>query len=135
MAAVRIDKYLWAVRLFKTRTIATDACRRGKISVAGKSVKPSFMLNVGERFEIRKGPALFSFKVVAIPTGRVGAKLVKDYLLDTTPHEQLDLLNVVNENNGFRAKGLGRPTKKERRDLTEFAEEMYMFDSFFSEDI
>ena len=132
---VRIDKYLWEVRLFKTRTIATDACRKGKVFVSKKSVKPSFILNIGDNIDIKKGPILFSFKVLNFPTGRVGAKMVNLYIDDITPQEQKDLLNSINQNSGFREKGSGRPTKKERRDLTSFVDDVYMYDDFLVEDV
>lgn len=133
--SVRIDKYLWEVRLFKTRALATEACRRGKVFVANKSVKPSFLLSVGNEIGIKKGPVLFSYKVLSVPTGRVGAKLVGLYISDITSREQLELLNIINQNCGFREKGSGRPTKKERRELTDFIEDSYMYDDFLVEDI
>ncbi len=133
--SVRIDKYLWEVRLFKTRASATDACRKGKVFVASKAVKPAFLLSVGDEIGIKKGPVLFLYKVLSIPTGRVGAKLVDLCISDITSSEQINLLNAINQNNGFRAKGSGRPTKKERRELTDFIEDSYMYDDFLVEDI
>ena len=130
---VRVDKYLWEVRLFKSRSLATEACRKGKVLVSRKAVKPAFLLNIGDGIDIRKGPVVYSFKVINIPTGRVGAKSVGLYLLDVTAKEQLDLLALINQNNGYRAKGSGRPTKKERRDLTDFVEDAYMNDDFLEE--
>lgn len=133
---VRIDKYLWSVRLFKTRTLAADFCKRGKVMVGDRVVKPSYLPSVGDVIRLKKGAVEFSFKVLGIPTGRVGAKLVALYMQNVTPQAQLDLLAMVNANNGYREKGTGRPTKKERRTLTEFSEEAFAFDEFdFEEEI
>lgn len=134
MAGARIDKYLWEVRLFKTRTIATEACRRGKVLVSGVAVKPSRTVAAGEKFQIKRGAATLSFEILALPTGRVGAKNVALYLLNTTPPEALAILQAVQSGNGVRAKGLGRPTKKDRRDLEAFAEDFSFFDDDFFEE-
>jgi len=121
MIEVRIDKWLWAVRLFKTRTIAAEACKKNRISIGGIYVKPSRMIRTGDILQIRKPPITFSFKVLALTENRMGAKLVPDYLENITPPEQYELLEM-NKIAGFvdRARGLGRPTKKERRDLEQF---------------
>ena len=123
---VRIDKWLWAMRIFKTRTIATEACRKGRVSVGDNDspIKPSRMLRVGEVVNVRKPPVTYSFRVKALTENRLGAKLVPDYLENITPHSQLDLLDVV-KISGFidRRKGLGRPTKREGRELSRFREE------------
>ena len=121
MIEVRIDKWLWAVRLFKTRTIAAEACKKNRISIGGINVKPSRMIRTGDILQIRKPPITFSFKVLALTENRMGAKLVPDYLENITPPEQYELLEM-NKIAGFvdRARGLGRPTKKERRDLEQF---------------
>lgn len=122
---VRIDKWLWAMRIYKTRSIATEAVRKGRVSVGGKPVKPSRTVAAGDVVEVRKSPVTFSFRVLAVTENRLGAKLVPDYCEDITPREQLDLLEVV-KISGFvnRAKGLGRPTKREGRALSEFTEQM-----------
>ena len=121
MTEVRIDKWLWATRLFKTRTIATEACKKNRISIGGVNVKPSRMIKIGDVVQIRKPPITFSFKVLALAEKRMGAKLVPEFLENITPPEQYELLEI-NKITGFvdRARGLGRPTKKERRDLEQF---------------
>jgi len=130
MNEVRIDKWMWATRIFKTRTIATEACKKNRISIGGIHVKPSRMIKTGEIVEIRKPPVTFSFKVLALTENRMGAKLVPQYLENVTPPEQYELLEMK-KISGFvdRAHGLGRPTKKERRDLEEFIN----FDDFTSD--
>ena len=121
MSEVRIDKWMWATRLFKTRTIAAEACKKNRISIGGVNVKPSRMIKVGDIIQIRKPPIIFSFKVLALSENRMGAKLVPQFLENVTPPEQYEILEM-NKISGFvdRAHGLGRPTKKERRDLDQF---------------
>lgn len=121
MAEARIDKWLWAVRIFKTRTIAADACKKGRISVNGTQVKPSKSVKVGDTVQVRKAPVTYSFKVLQTIENRVGAKLVPDMMENITPQDQYELLEM-NRIGGFvsRAAGLGRPTKKDRRDMDDF---------------
>lgn len=121
MAEARIDKWLWAARIFKTRTIAADACKKGRITINSAQVKASRMIKPGDIIEVRKSPITYSFKVLQAIEKRVGAKLVKDVLEDVTPREQYEILEL-SKISGFidRAKGTGRPTKKERRDLDNF---------------
>ena len=121
MDEVRIDKWMWATRIFKTRTIATEACKKNRISIGGVQVKPSRMIKTGDVIQIRKPPITFSFKVLALTENRMGAKLTPQYLENVTPPEQYELLEM-NKISGFvdRAHGLGRTTKKERRDLEQF---------------
>ena len=130
MGDTRIDKWLWAVRIFKTRSIASDACKLGRVTIGGQKVKSSRTVRVGEVIEVRKPPITYSFKVLALAEQRMGAKLVPEYMENVTPQAQLDLLEM-NRIAGFvgRAKGTGRPTKKDRRDLDEFTEPEY-FDDF-----
>ena len=125
MEEVRVDKWLWAVRVFKTRSIATDACKKGRISIAGVTVKPSRAIRVGEVITVRKPPIEYSFRVVQLLGSRVGAKRVAEFMENVTPREQYELLELQRVS-GFvdRAKGLGRPTKKDRRDLDQFAEDL-----------
>lgn len=125
MADVRVDKWLWAVRIFKTRTLASEACKKGRVVIGGQTVKPSRVLRVGEVVVVRKPPVEYSFRVLALLNNRVGAKLVSEYMENVTPREQYELLELQRIS-GFvdRAKGLGRPTKKERRDLEQFAENL-----------
>lgn len=130
---VRIDKWLWAVRIFKTRTIACDACKLGRVTIGGQKVKPSRNIKVGEIIEVRKPPITYSFKVLALSENRMGAKLVPGFMENVTPKEQLDLLEM-NRISGFidRAKGLGRPTKKDRRDIDDFTQPEYIDEFDFS---
>ena len=125
--AVRIDKWLWAVRIFKTRSVATDACKKGRVTVGDNvaPVKHSRLLEVGDVVHVRKSPVTYTFRVKALTQNRLGAKLVPDYAENITPQEQYDLLEVV-KISGFidRQKGLGRPTKREGRDLARFTEEI-----------
>lgn len=121
---VRIDKWLWAVRIFKTRTIATEACKKGRVLVGGQPIKPSRTVKVGEVIQVRKPPVTYSFRVDALTQNRLGAKLVPGYMTNVTPASELHLLNVV-KLSGFidRRKGLGRPTKRDGRELQRFADE------------
>ncbi|MDR0796233.1 MAG: RNA-binding S4 domain-containing protein [Tannerella sp.] len=121
MNEVRIDKFMWATRMFKTRTIAIEACKKNRISIGGVNVKPSRMIKTGDILQIRKPPITFSFKVLALVENRMGAKLIPDYIENITPPDQYELLEMK-KISGFvdRAQGLGRPTKKERRDLEQF---------------
>ncbi len=120
----RIDKWMWATRIFKTRTIATDACKKGRVLMGGTAVKPSRVVKPGDIINVRKPPVTYSFRVKALTANRLGAKLVPDYLENITPQSELDLLEVV-KISGFidRRKGLGRPTKREGRELSRFKEE------------
>lgn len=122
----RIDKWLWATRIFKTRTIATDACKKGRVEVGGVTVKPSRTIKTGDIINVRKPPITYTFEVIGLTENRVGAKLVPEYLKNLTPQSQYELLEM-SRINGFidRQKGLGRPTKKEGRDLLEFTSDMY----------
>lgn len=124
MTEVRVDKWLWAVRVFKTRTIATEACKKGRVLMGGVAVKPSRTVKAGDVVSVRKPPVTYSFRVLAVTQNRMGAKLVPQYLENITPASELELLEVVKVS-GFidRRKGLGRPTKREGRELAKFAEE------------
>lgn len=125
---VRVDKWLWATRIFKTRTIATEACKKGRVSIGGMNVKPSRPLKVGEIVDVRKPPVTYSFRVKALAENRMGAKLVPEYLENVTPASQMELLEMV-KISGFinRQKGLGRPTKKEGRELSRFTDDAYSY--------
>lgn len=120
---VRVDKWLWAARVFKTRNIAAEACKKGRISMNGSNLKASRTVKVGDVVQVRKAPIVWSFKVLQATGNRVGAKLVPDVLENVTSPDQLELLEL-SKLNGFigRARGTGRPTKKDRRDLDDFAE-------------
>ena len=125
MNEVRVDKWLWAMRMFKTRTIATEACKKGRVFVGNVIAKPSRTIKVGDVVNVRKSPVTYSFKVLALAQNRLGAKLVPEYMENITPKSELDLLEVV-KISGFidRRKGLGRPTKREGRELAQFTESM-----------
>lgn len=138
MEEVRIDKWMWATRIFKTRTIAADACKKNRVAIGGVNVKPSRMIKAGEVIQIRKPPVTYSFKVLALTDRRMGAKLVPEYLENVTTPDQYEILEM-NKISGFvdRRKGLGRPTKKERRELEQFSSDMpddFYFDFDFDED-
>ena len=120
---VRIDKWLWAVRLFKTRTLAADACKKGKVIIQNVQVKPSRNVKVGDVVSIKRNPFLFPFKVLALSENRMNAKLVADFMLNVTTKDQLELIELAKlAGNTGRDRGTGRPTKKERRDLDDFIE-------------
>ena len=134
MNEVRIDKWMWATRIFKTRTIAAEACKKGRIMIGGVTIKPSRMIKVGDVIQVRKPPITFSFKVIGLIENRVGAKLVPNYLENVTTPDQYEILEM-NRISGFvnRAKGLGRPTKKDRRELEQFtSRNSWMTDSISS---
>ena len=118
MNKIRIDKWLWAVRIFKTRTKSREACLKGKIKINGKSVKPSFNIEVKMNIIVKKKFVSYSYDVYGLTDKRVGAKLVNNYMIDKTPEEEL-IKNKVNLLlPTFRTKTMkGRPTKKERRDM------------------
>ena len=131
MEEVRIDKWMWATRIFKTRTIAADACKKGRVMVGGVTVKPSRMIKRGEVVQVRKPPVTFSFKVLDLTEKRMGAKLVPGFWENVTTPDQYELLEM-NRISGFvdRARGMGRPTKKERRELEQFTDPDGMYDEF-----
>ncbi|TRX72158.1 RNA-binding S4 domain-containing protein [Carboxylicivirga sp. M1479] len=117
-AGVRIDKYLWAVRLFKTRSIAAEACKKGRVTIGGMSVKSSRIIKEGEEIDIRIAPITRRFKVLDVAEKRMGAKLTPDFVKDITPPDQLEMLELARlASNANRDRGMGRPTKKDRRDL------------------
>jgi ribosome-associated heat shock protein Hsp15 len=132
---VRIDKWLWAARVFKTRTIAAEACKRGRISIGGNLLKASRMIKVGDVIQVRKPPIIWSFKVLQATGNRVGAKLVPEVLENVTAPDQLAILERQ-KMEGFvdRPRGTGRPTKKDRRDLDDFSEGSDDFDFDFDFD-
>ena len=135
MNEVRIDKWMWAVRLFKTRTIALEACKKNRVMANNLAAKPSRMVKVGDVIQVRKPPITYSFKVLGLTENRVGAKLVPNYLENITPPEQYEILELQ-KISGFvdRARGAGRPTKKERRDLDEFNTPVFADDFDFDFD-
>ena len=118
MDSVRIDKYLWSIRLYKTRTDATDACRGGKVTVGGAAAKPAREVKAGDVIVVRKGPVSYTYKVLAPLEKRVGAKDVAAYAENLTPQSELDKLSAPVETFFIRRdRGTGRPTKKDRREM------------------
>ena len=132
---VRIDEWLWAVRLFKTRSIAIEACKKGRISIKGVTIKPSRSIKVGDVIEVRRPPVTYSFEVLNLSENRMGAKLVPEFMKDVTSPSQLEILEM-SKVSGFvdRARGTGRPTKKDRRELDQFTEDHSFFDDWDLED-
>lgn len=123
LESVRIDKFLWAVRLFKTRSLAADAIKRGRITIGGTPVKGSRNVKCGEVIAVRVGAATRSFEIIQLAQNRMGAKLVASHIKEVTPPDQLEIIELSRLAMTMnRRKGLGRPTKKERRDLDNFFE-------------
>ncbi|WP_350287577.1 S4 domain-containing protein [uncultured Croceitalea sp.] len=121
---MRIDKYLWCIRYFKTRNIATTACKKGQVKVNGTNVKPSREVYPMDKLVIRKNQINYQLTVLDLPESRVGAKLVDIYRKDTTPKSEFEnneLLRFAKEH--YRKKGTGRPTKKDRRDIDDYIDE------------
>lgn len=120
-SSVRIDKWLWAVRIFKTRSIASEACKKGKISINDIVVKPSREVKIGDVIHVKNPPVIYHYKVLALTEKRMGAKLVPDFMEDITPSENLEILEIQKHMKwSNRERGTGRPTKKDRRDLDDF---------------
>jgi len=116
VAGARIDKWLWSVRLYKTRSQATEACRSGKVTINDQALKPSREARIGDVVVLRQGPLTKTVQVKELLKSRVGAKLVPDYMVDLTPEEEYTKLQMTREVNfEIRDRGVGRPTKKERR--------------------
>ncbi|HIP32731.1 MAG TPA: RNA-binding S4 domain-containing protein [Crocinitomicaceae bacterium] len=121
MKGCRIDKYIWSVRLAKTRSIASKSIEKGKVRLNNGLVKPSKEVKLGDEINIIKHNSTFTFKVIQLLDKRVGAKLVKDYLLEITPQEELEKFKVYQESQRvYRDYGSGKPSKKDRRDLEDF---------------
>ena len=131
----RIDKWLWAARIYKTRSMAIDACKNGRVMIDGVKLKPSKMIKEGEIIQVRKPPITYSFRVLKAIQNRVGAKLVPEVLENVTTPDQCELLEM-NKISGFvnRARGTGRPTKKDRRDLDEFTMPAFFGDFEFDDE-
>ena len=131
----RIDKWLWAARIFKTRSLAAEACKNGRVTIGNVNVKPSHMVKVGETVSVRKPPITYSFKILQTIEQRVGSKLIPEIYENVTTPDQYELLEM-NRISGFvdRARGTGRPTKKERRALDAFIGPSFENDSFFDDE-
>ncbi len=126
MDQVRIDKWLWAVRIFKTRSDAAEACRANRVTLNGAYTKPSRDIKQGDMFTVTKLPVTYSYRVKQLVSNRQGAKLVENYLENLTPQSELDKLNVPKESVFImRDRGTGRPTKKDRREMDDLLEDLY----------
>lgn len=118
---IRIDKWLWAVRLYKTRSLASEECKKGKVMINGMNVKPSREIKEGETIQVRRPPITRSYKVIALAENRMAAKMVPEFMVETTPESELEILEIQKNMSVYnRERGTGRPTKKERRDLDDF---------------
>lgn len=125
MDSIRIDKYLWAIRVYKTRSEATDACNGNKVKLNGTNAKPGKAVKIGDMLEIRKGPVTLSYKVLQLSENRMGAALVPDFATNLTPESELAKFHAPRETIVLqRDKGSGRPTKKERRELDSLLDEL-----------
>ena len=125
MDSVRIDKYLWAIRVFKTRSEAADACNGNKVKVNGANAKASKAVKTGDALEIRKGPVSYTYRIIRLTENRMGAALVPDFAENLTPESELDKLRTPVETIVLkRDRGTGRPTKKERRSIDALMEDL-----------
>lgn len=127
----RLDKWLWSARIYKTRTLAADACKNGRVAINGQQAKPARMVKVGDEVSVKKSPITYTFRVLQAIEKRVGAKLLPEVLENITASEQYELLEM-SKISGFvdRARGTGRPTKKDRRALDDFNAPIYLGDDF-----
>jgi len=115
---IRMDKWLWAVRIFKTRSMAADACKKGKVLIDDSNVKPSHTVKIGQIISVKQPPLLRTFKVIGLVEKRLPAKLVENFMEELTPPEEFDKIKLIRSTAvGIRDRGTGRPTKKERRDI------------------
>ncbi|MBR4389499.1 MAG: RNA-binding S4 domain-containing protein [Prevotella sp.] len=136
MAEARIDKWLWSARIFKTRSLAADACKNGRVMMGGMNVKPSRLIKEGDVIDVRKPPVTYSFRVLKCIEMRVGAKLLPEIYENVTDPKQYELLEM-SRISGFvdRARGTGRPTKKDRRQMEAFTDPvMFGFDDYEEEE-
>lgn len=135
MSQVRLDKYLWAVRVFKTRSDAADAIRNNRVLVNNAYAKPSREVKQGDVIAVKRMPVTYQYKVLELVSSRQGAKYVPQYCLNITPEEELQKLSAPRETIFvFRERGTGRPTKKERRDIDALMEDFYLDDEAWDED-
>ena len=133
--SVRLDKYLWAVRIFKTRSDAADAIRNNKVTVNGAYAKPSREAKIGDRVEVKRAMITYTYLITELVANRQPAKNVPQYCQNITPQSELDKLNIPPETLFvFRERGTGRPTKKERREIDAVMEEMFFDDEAFFDD-
>lgn len=132
---IRVDKYLFAMRLYKTRTIAADACKKGRVTMGGTQLKPARTFHVGDVFSVRKGPITYTYRILQLSENRLGTKLVPDYLQDITAPDQLELLELARlAGQTGRDRGTGRPTKKDRREIETFLSDDYLDEIDFDDD-
>ncbi len=132
---VRVDKYLFAMRIYKTRSIAADACKKGRVTMNGTQLKPSRTFKVGDVFSVRKNPITFTYKVLQLSENRLGARLVPEYMQDITAPDQLELLEMARlAGKQGRDRGTGRPTKKDRREIETFFSDDYELDFLDDDD-
>mgnify|MGYP003390748146 FL=1 len=135
MSEIRLDKYLWAVRIFKTRSDAADAIRHNRVLVNDAYAKPSREVKVGDRITVKRERVTYSYKVLDLVSSRQPAKSVPNYCLNCTPQEELDKLNVPHETIFvFRERGMGRPTKKDRRDIDSLMDNLFYGEAPFIDD-
>lgn len=127
---VRVDKYLFAMRIYKTRSIAADACKCGRVKMNGIEIKPSRSFHIGDVFTVRKGPVTYTYRVLQLSENRLGAKLVPNFMEDITTPEQKEILELARyAAQSGRDRGTGRPTKKDRREI-----ELFMSDDYYEFD-
>lgn len=123
------------MRIYKTRSIAADACKNGRVSINGVQLKPSRTFHVGDVFNVRKGPITYTYRVLQLTDNRLGAKLVPEYMRDETSPQQLEILELARlAGNGSRDRGTGRPTKKDRRDIEVFMSDNYLDEIDFDDE-
>lgn len=121
------------MRIYKTRSIATDACKCGRVKMNGVELKPSRVFHIGDIFTVRKGPITYTYRILQLSANRLGAKMVADYIEDITPKEQLEILELARfAAQSGRDRGTGRPTKKDRREIEQFFSDDYNY--LFDED-
>ena len=130
-----MDKYLFAVRIYKTRSIAADACKKGRVTMGGAQLKPSRTFHLGDTFSVRKGPITYTYRILQLAENRMGAKLVPNYLQDITAPDQKELLELARmAGQSGRDRGTGRPTKKDRREIEVFMSDDYLDEIDFEND-
>ena len=133
---MRLDKFLWSVRYYKTRSLATDACKKNRIKVNGAVAKASREIIASDTLEVKKDQINLSFKVIQVPKNRIGAKLLTLHIVDTTPKEEYEVLELRKlSQDYYREKGEGRPTKKDRRDLEDYIEDNNEDNVIIAEDL
>lgn len=132
----RVDKYLFAMRIYKTRSMAADACKKGRVTMNGVELKPSRTFKIGDKFSVRKGPITFTYEVLQLSENRLGAKLVPNFMRDITSPDQLEMLELARlAGKSGRDRGTGRPTKKDRREIEQFISDDYFdFDDIDDEE-